>query len=118
MDNPFSSSLDNLYGKPVVTLDILNNKFKEVVSGLQDMEKNYNDKFKRIGEELQKMYAILQNNDARIRGLETKIDKVNSEAMYYKELRERKTPEGMYTGGFKRKTINKRRKSNKTKKTK
>ena len=117
MDNPFSSSLDNLDGRPVVTLDILNNKFNEVISGLQASEKMYNDKFKRIGESLLNIYNKLKDNDAYITGLETKIDKVNGEAMYYKELRERKTPEGIYSGGFKRrKTVNKRRKTNKTKK--
>jgi hypothetical protein len=117
MDNPVSGSLDNLSGRPVVTLDILHNKFNEVVSGLQDRERIYNDKFKRVGEELQQMYAILKNNDARIRGLETKITSLNGEAIYYKELRERKTPEGIYSGGFKRRSVNKRIKSKKTRKT-
>ena len=119
MDKPFSSSLDNLAGRPVVALDILHNKHNKLVSGLNDMEKGYNDNFKLIRGELEKMYAILRNNNERIKGLETKFDTLNGEAMYYKELRERKTPEGIYSGGYKRrKTVNKRRKTvNKRRKT-
>ena len=104
MNNPVSS-LDNLYGKPVITLDILNNKFNNIVSGLHAMEQNYNNNFTIMKEEFQKIYNILGNN-------ETRINSFNGDATYYKQLRERQTPEGMYSGGFtRRKNVNKRRKT-------